>query len=152
MGAEKMTTPWQHTEKRSYKNKGVAQMKKIGMACGFFLLSTSVVFAGSQIKGASINTNNSKNAVNVGIGKESEANLNSTKMEGSKATGILYNENKGKTTINVGIGENVEANQGSIRMENSQATGAVLNTPERQKHDQCRNRERKRSQSWHRGP
>ncbi len=43
------------------------------MVC--LLLSSTFAFAGSDIKGAVINTSNTKNKVNVAVGSNSTANL-----------------------------------------------------------------------------
>jgi len=72
--------------------------KTIGLAIVGLVLCSTSAFAGSDIKGAVINTSNTKNKVNVALGTESKANLDSVNIKDSNVTGAVVNTPAGKTS------------------------------------------------------
>jgi len=70
--------------------------------------------AGSDISGVIINKFSGNNLTNIAIGKGSEANLGTIKIEGSKIKGTVVNEGTASNVTNVAIGNGAAANTSSI--------------------------------------
>ncbi|MDP3286493.1 MAG: hypothetical protein Q8M56_18845, partial [Desulfobacterales bacterium] len=102
--------------------------KTVFKAMTCLLLSSTLAFAGSDIKGAVINTSNTKNKVNVAVGSNSTANLDSVNIKNSSVTGAVVNTPAGQTSANVAVGSGNKANLSSVNMESSSVKGAVINT------------------------
>jgi hypothetical protein len=85
-------------------------------AAGLFAVSTLVLAAGSEVKeSAIINAANVTNAANLAIGKGSEANLGTVKIEGSKVEkSAVINASNVSNAANLAIGKDSEANMGSV--------------------------------------
>jgi hypothetical protein len=69
---------------------------------------------GSDISGVIINKFSGSNLTNIAIGKGSEANLGTVKIEGSKIKGAIVNEGSASNVTNVAVGDNASANTSSI--------------------------------------
>ena len=78
--------------------------------------STLAFGAGSEVKeSAIINAANVTNAANLAIGKGSEANLGTVKIEGSKVEkSAVINASNVTNAANLAIGKDSEANMGSV--------------------------------------
>jgi hypothetical protein len=69
---------------------------------------------GSDISGVIINKFSGNNLTNIAVGKGSEANLGTVKIEGSKIKGTIVNEGSASNVTNVAVGDNANANTSSI--------------------------------------
>ena len=63
--------------------------KTIFAAMICLLFSSTAALAGSDIKGAVINTSNTKTKANVAVGSNSAANLDSVNIKNSSVTGAV---------------------------------------------------------------
>ena len=101
--------------------------KTICLALGILLVSGSVAFAESKVKGVVVNKSNVKGAANVAIGKGNEANMGSLGIEDSTVKGVVVNKSNVKGAANVAIGKNNTANMGSTQIQDSKVKGVVVN-------------------------
>ncbi|MBU3947038.1 MAG: FecR family protein [Proteobacteria bacterium] len=84
---------------------------------------------GSKISEGSaiINKLSGKNLTNIAIGKGSEANLGTVKIQGSNIKGAVINDASGSNMTNIAAGTDSKANLGSVTVENSEVKGAIVN-------------------------
>lgn len=92
-------------------------MKKALLVIGVLLISGSVAYAGSDVKGAIINKSDVKGAANVAMGQGATADMGTVKMKDSSLKGAIINKSSVKGAANVAMGQGSKANMGSVVLE-----------------------------------